>query len=505
MSSKLQLEPPERSRSQRRTRPIMYRFLWRIREEWKLLGFFEINHDHESYQLSCMLKEGLKTSIQHAIDHPVTTDLRSESEFTAVHKHIHEGFEMRTYAGPIFARFRQFLGLVDLEYQKALSCEAFYLQFISNSKSNADFFLTNDKRFFLKTQRKREIRFLLANLQKYLKHMERYPHSILVKFLGVHSIIVPQEKKKYFIIMQSVFYPHERIVERYDIKGCEVDRWADPAPDGSEVIVVFKDLNFGQNVICLEQQRDWLVQQVEVDTDFLKELHVIDYSFLVGLQPLHEDEQLLNKALANIITRTTMSLCCPSCPSSTATAQLDDTEGTAHIATYANQVISSADPQSKLSPESKATLQNILELYLKHRPSTEIDLETSAHSETFMRDVLAPYLFRGSSFEEVPSSFGDVDGAERSHIIRGPSLVDSSFLLSQNRRLLPGSRNPLHVIDGPDYRYFVGIIDFFTVYGCRKKLEHLWKSIRYRGRSFSTVHPACYARRLCKWVEDHTT
>lgn len=43
---------------------------------------------------------------------------------------------------------------------------------------------SNDKRFFLKTQSKREVRFLLSNLRIYIEHLEKYPHSLLVKFLG---------------------------------------------------------------------------------------------------------------------------------------------------------------------------------------------------------------------------------------------------------------------------------------------------------------------------------
>ncbi|XP_025915565.1 phosphatidylinositol 4-phosphate 5-kinase-like protein 1 [Apteryx rowi] len=288
---------------------------WRVHQRWKLLGVFEIDPEHEFYGLMCHLRAGLGAATQEAIDHPPA------------------GFELRTYAAPAFARLRRSLGLAEEEYQASLSSRGPYLQFISNSKSPADFFLTHDKRFFLKTQNKREIRFLLSNLPRYLRHLERYPHSLLVRFLGVHSIILPRRRKKYFIIMQSVFYPDERILERYDIKGCRVNRRAEPAAEGSPAVVVLKDCNF---------------------------------------------------------------------------------EGT--------------DPARE--PGARA--------------------------------------------------------------------------MAQHRRLLPASRNPLHVLDGPQLRYFVGIIDLFTVYGCRKRLEHLWKSIRYRGQSFSTVCPAEYARRLCRWVETHT-
>lgn len=75
---------------------------------------------------------------------------------------------------------------------------------------------------------------------------------------------------------------------------------------------------------------------------------------------------------------------------------------------------------------------------------------------------------------------------------------------SQNRRLLPDSPNALHILDGPEQRYFLGLVDLATVYGLRKRLEHLWKTLRYPRRTFSTVSPARYARRLCQWVEAHT-
>lgn len=75
---------------------------------------------------------------------------------------------------------------------------------------------------------------------------------------------------------------------------------------------------------------------------------------------------------------------------------------------------------------------------------------------------------------------------------------------AQNRRLLPNLKNPLHVIDGPDQRYFIGIIDIFTVYSFKKRLEHLWKRLRHPGQTFSTVSPQTYCLRLCRWVQDHT-
>ncbi|XP_057355057.1 phosphatidylinositol 4-phosphate 5-kinase-like protein 1 isoform X4 [Manis pentadactyla] len=201
---------------------------------------------------------------------------------------------------------------------------------------------------------------------------------------GVHSLQI------YFIIMQSVFYPTGRISERYDIKGCEVSRWVDPTPEGSPLVLVLKDLNFQGKTIDLGPQRSWLLHQMELDTTFLRELNVLDYSLLMAFQRLHEDEKGLGSSL---IFRTARSV-------------------------------------------------------------------------------------RGVQSPEEPGA--------------------------QNRRLLPDAPNALHILDGPEQRYFLGLVDLATVYGLRKRLEHLWKTLRYPGRTFSTVSPARYARRLCQWVEAHT-
>lgn len=92
---------------------------------------------------------------------------------------------------------------------------------------------------------------------------------------------------------------------RYDIKGCSVDRWAEPAS-----AVVLKDLNFEGKSLVLGKawgarggdtathgggaeaapraagsQRPWLLRQLELDSRFLEELRVLDYSLLLAVRP----------------------------------------------------------------------------------------------------------------------------------------------------------------------------------------------------------------------------
>ncbi|XP_053551599.1 LOW QUALITY PROTEIN: phosphatidylinositol 4-phosphate 5-kinase-like protein 1 [Bombina bombina] len=419
------------------------RLFWRLRQRWKLLGLFEIDKEHEFYPLTLDLKEGLREAVQDAIRSDAKASL-TDDDYRAKLTQAHEGFVMRTYAGPVFSQFRHSLGLSEESYQRSLASCSCYLQFISNSKSKADFFLTNDKRFFLKTQSKREAHFMLEILQKYMQHFQAYPHSLLVKILGVYSITRAQEKKKYFIIMQSVFFPDERIIGRYDIKGCTVSRWTEPEPEGSRLLQVFKDQNFEGNVVCVDQQRSWLMRQAELDTHFLQGLNVLDYSLLVGFQPLHADEKNQSWSLANLIVRTKRSVNGTGSPTTSNCASVPGT----------------VDEEQESVEEDEFSRTSDL----------------GAGGRILMRKI----------------------GAQVS------ITSDVSDVVAQNRRLLPNYKNPLHVMDGPELRYFIGIIDIFTVYSLKKRLEHFWKSIRFRGQEFSTVSPTRYSQRLCRWVETHT-
>uniref|UniRef100_A0A452VD09 Phosphatidylinositol-4-phosphate 5-kinase like 1 n=1 Tax=Ursus maritimus TaxID=29073 RepID=A0A452VD09_URSMA len=348
---------------------------WRLRDKQARLGLFEIGPGHELHQLTCMMQAGLWAATQVSMDHPPTVSGPSVPCTSSVPR----GFELGTLAGPAFAWLRHSLGLAEEDYQAALGPGGPYLQFLSTSKSKASFFLSRRRGLELGQGREGPGVVELGA-----------PHLAPSPLPGVHSLRVARGKKEFFIIMLSVFYPAGRISERYDIKGCEVSRWVEPAPEGSPLVLVLKDLNFQGKTIDLGPQRSWLLHQMELDTAFLRELNVLDYSLLMAFQLLHEDERGPGNSL---IFRTVRSV-------------------------------------------------------------------------------------RGVQSPEEPAS--------------------------QNRRLLPDSPNALHILDGPEQRYFLGLVDLATVYGLRKRLEHLWKTLRYPRRTFSTVSPARYARRLCPWVGAHT-
>ncbi len=81
--------------------------------------------------------------------------------------------------------------------------------------------------------------------------------------------------------------------------------------------------------------------------------------------------------------------------------------------------------------------------------------------------------------------------------------MDNSYLDdigAENRRLLPKSRNALHIVNGPEYRYYLGIIDFFTLYECRQKTGRVLKSMQFCSHEHSTLPPQSYGERLKRFV-----
>ncbi|CAL9707694.1 unnamed protein product [Knipowitschia caucasica] len=410
---------------------------WDIRQQWSMLGVFEITADHEFFRLTTFIKEGARVSIQKGLISEAPDALTAE-HYRSRDEQTHKGFTMETFAAPVFQHVRRSLDISEDQYLDSLCSDQCYLQFISNSKSRANFFVTYDKRFFLKTQSRREVQFLLNNLKAYVDHLEKYPHSIMVRFLGVYKIVIPNETQKYFIVMQSVFFPDERINVRYDVKGCEVGRWTHPDTGGKQIIKVLKDNDFQGN-IGLGPEKAWFVEQVKADSEFLRSLNVLDYSLLIAHQPLHQDELDRKHSFANLVLRTTKSL------------DLDSPEPDEPTAPLLSQNSAPTDPDPG--------------------PDPTVDLSDPEAIQ------LAPL---GSTHSEL-QEFGE-----------------------HHRRLLPNCDNAVHVVDGPEKRYFVGIIDIFTVYGWKKRLENLWKRIRFPGRAFSTVSPRKYSARFAQWIQDRT-
>lgn len=82
---------------------------------------------------------------------------------------------------------------------------------------------------------------------------------------------------------------------------------------------------------------------------------------------------------------------------------------------------------------------------------------------------------------------------------------NNEFQQTSNRRLLLICQNPLHVINGVEYRYYLGIVDFFTRFECRQQMARIMKTVKFLSSNHSTVPPNDYAERFLKFITERTT
>nr|XP_006813045.1 PREDICTED: phosphatidylinositol 4-phosphate 5-kinase-like protein 1-like [Saccoglossus kowalevskii] len=304
----------------------------------------------------------------------------------------------------------------------------------------------------------------------------------MVKILGLHYIKIEGHKGKYFTVMQSVFYPDERILERYDLKGCEASRYTEPEPENSEIITVLKDKNLKGYQIDLGEQRQWFLDQVQYDTEFLEQIGVMDYSLLLGYHPIHFTERQQENQFAHVVVRVQKSV------------PLKRSE-----ATIAKMLCDKCKEMRKDEKnKGRETSDEITGNELK-------DETTHDQTPTESPKTTAGNKFKQASKDAVmlPNMVPTTPEIARLHENR-ESTVELDQLKQKNMRLLLEKTNALNIIDGKNDRYFMGIIDFFTEYKAKKKAEHIYKSIRYPTSSFSTVSPSKYARRFRKFMEDNS-
>ena len=79
-----------------------------------------------------------------------------------------------------------------------------YKSLSTNSKSGEFFFLSNDRKFLIKTVSENEGLLLFRMLAEYQEHMRSLPASLIVRFAGLYRVEVADDKWKYFLVMMLI-------------------------------------------------------------------------------------------------------------------------------------------------------------------------------------------------------------------------------------------------------------------------------------------------------------
>ena len=195
--------------------------------------------------------------------------------------------EFCDYAPLVFKYIRNnIMGINDEEYKKSIVSSDVKKQLmvlksckLGEGASGAFFFSTHDSKYVIKTLSKSEVNFLLYILKDFVVFLEQNPHTILSRYVGLHSLKM-YGFTKYFVVMENVFEGKLAPTEVYDLKGSWVGRCTDNNIYSGGVK---KDQDLKRHIIMTRDDRACILKQIKKDTMFLQQHGIMDYSLLLGI------------------------------------------------------------------------------------------------------------------------------------------------------------------------------------------------------------------------------
>lgn len=115
---------------------------------------------------------------------------------------------------------RELCGVDDNEYIKSLMSTT--KEKFSEGQSGSFLYFSSDLKYIVKTTNHEEKEALVRILPKYVEHFRSNPDSLLVRFYGLHSIMMYNQRLQ-FVVMANAF-AGVAPSERYDLKGSWINR-----------------------------------------------------------------------------------------------------------------------------------------------------------------------------------------------------------------------------------------------------------------------------------------
>ncbi|CAH3023727.1 unnamed protein product [Porites evermanni] len=195
-------------------------------------------------------------------------------------------FKFKEYCPLVFRQLRDRFGIDDSEYAAAFQSSPVMTP--SPGRSGARFFISKNKKFYVKTIESEDIERLHNILPQYHHYIvEKHAKTLLPQYLGVYRITV-DNKETYLLVMKSVFSTKFKIHKKYDLKGSTVDRQAS-SKEKTKENPTLKDNDFTKDNAKIhigdEVKKD-VLQRIKDDVEFLTSLNIMDYSLLVGIHDM---------------------------------------------------------------------------------------------------------------------------------------------------------------------------------------------------------------------------
>ncbi|CAH0487621.1 unnamed protein product [Peronospora farinosa] len=241
------------------------------------------------------------------------------------------------YAPREFRAIRLAFGLSDEKYLASFRTTA--KERVSAGSSGAFMFFSGDNSLLVKSLKEKECRALVDMAPQYARYLTANPHSRLIRFFGCHRVRL-YGRNFYFAVMSNVLHSEHHtatITEKYDMKGSWVDRRARRPQRGDRVTcaecdatytfggsnedgdvastasdsddghtlavnnrvvaqypfhmhrpdIVLKDLDLERSLQFPQHITAHLHAQIVSDSEFLRDIGIMDYSLLIGVHKCH--------------------------------------------------------------------------------------------------------------------------------------------------------------------------------------------------------------------------
>ncbi|KAK9868987.1 hypothetical protein WJX84_003964 [Apatococcus fuscideae] len=243
---------------------------------------------HHSYELMRDLQRGITFSIARAGREEEEQRLELPPEdFTKIvtqqfpRMAEHKSFKWKDYCPAVFARLRETFGIDTRDYLLSLTGDKALRELPSPGKSGSVFFMSDDDRFLIKTVRKDEMHLLLLLIPQYYRHCKKHPDTLLTRFYGVHRVKPILGGTVRFVVMGNCLPTDVRLHRKYDLKGSTYGRTAGMKAQNPNAIL--KDLDLDLRLQLDPRTHQAMMQQIDADVALLEQLHVMDYSLLLGV------------------------------------------------------------------------------------------------------------------------------------------------------------------------------------------------------------------------------
>lgn len=189
----------------------------------------------------------------------------------------------------LFFRLRRHLGVEETYVSDICSCS---FNGAPPWVGSSPAWSTSTSKFVLMSLTSKQVIYLGSFIDRYCDFVERHPDTFIGHFVGLYSVALPDFKDGWLhaVAMKNPLPASRKLAYLYDLKGLEKDRFVMRTGVATECL---QDANFvrEQQVVMLppfRQQR--IVEVLETDARFLRDIRAVGYSLIIGIRRTGADE-----------------------------------------------------------------------------------------------------------------------------------------------------------------------------------------------------------------------